>query len=646
MSFANSAFLLGLGALAVPLILHLMSREKPRRVVFPTIRYIKKGQRVQHGRRGIKDFWVMLARMLILAAIVLLLADPFIPRPVAVISKDADQVVVMVDLSASMRAANFDEFVANARKQIEAAHPNAEVGAIGSADGVIYALPVTTPNLDVWATILADKPRSTVGNHSDAISRIGSLMTTEEGPGRHVYVLSDLQAVDWQPERLGALDVAASVRIIAPPHSNSRNVAILGVDAESVERDGTRNLRLTIRLRNFWLEPVDTSLIVRVGSVNLLRPVVLQAGDTATVTLTLPDVDGSKGTVELASMDEYVDDDVFHFWAGPQPPLHVAVVANSATDRSKQSEVFFLSNALSISLPGTPMMAVTSRGPDIMWDTDIASFQSVFLLDAIADFSEAEAGLLHEYCSNGGTLVLFAGNRTADCLNRLADAGFNRINFRGFYGGVGRFRSSMVDSADTAHPLIAPFAEDAADLTLFPIYKAARLDPGKKHEILLAAGELPLLIREQVGRGELYVIGTSLSASWSELPTAICFLPLVRRMVELSTAADDRRVLNRILGKPLGIELPDETVAPTSPDVLRVGDQPVQVNYTREESDFTAVSDAAVRAHLTTQDVLLMADEREVPENERDSLQAHVAWALIAGLFIELLLANFRRKEA
>lgn len=640
MGWVHAGFLAGLAALSVPLIIHLMSREKPRRLVFPTIRFIKKGQRVQQGKRGIKDLLVMLTRMALLAAVVLLLAHPYRTQEDAPTRIDAEQVLLFVDLSASMRSAEFATYMRDVRKTIQTTHPNATLGAIGSSGHIEFAYPVGSGEFN-WESLAGLQPRPLIGNHAAALARVDSLFPAD-ATNRHLYLLTDLQAVDWQPERLSSVPDSTQTHILPPEHSNQQNLAITRVEAESVNSAPGRLLRVSVQVRNFWIESADTILEVEIGSKRESRALSISAGGLATAELSLENPDGNHGIARLRTGGQLPDDDAYHFWAGPQPQLLAAVVGDME-DPAKAREAFFLQNALSASLPGMPAIKVTTRGTDIMWDTDINQFQGIFLLDAVADFSPDEAALLYEFCHQGGMLALFAGERSADCLSRFADAGFARAQFRGFFGGVGRFRSTMIDTADFSSPLLRAFEEDSADLKLFPIYQASRLAPGPDQTILCAAEDnMPIILHEQVGRGDAYYAAISLSAAWSDLPTAMCFLPLVRGMLEQSTAATDRRVLNRTLGHPLGLDLPEGMEPPALPSVFQIGDQPIQINITREESDLRAVPEGAVLRRL--QDTVFRQNETAVqPEFSRQgSLQAILAWALLSALLLELLLANIR----
>lgn len=78
MSFLNATLLLGGLAAAVPIVLHLIARQEPRRVVFPAVRFLAEQVEVQRRRLQIRR-WVLLAfRALLLALLALALAQPHI----------------------------------------------------------------------------------------------------------------------------------------------------------------------------------------------------------------------------------------------------------------------------------------------------------------------------------------------------------------------------------------------------------------------------------------------------------------------------------------------------------------------------------------------------------------------------------------
>ncbi|WP_437230020.1 BatA domain-containing protein [Planctomicrobium sp. SH661] len=79
MTFLNSALLFGLGLVAIPVILHFLLKQKPKKLLFPALRLLQQVQRQSVRRLRMRHFILMLLRMLALALIVLALARPSVP---------------------------------------------------------------------------------------------------------------------------------------------------------------------------------------------------------------------------------------------------------------------------------------------------------------------------------------------------------------------------------------------------------------------------------------------------------------------------------------------------------------------------------------------------------------------------------------
>uniref|UniRef100_A0A7C2NV30 Aerotolerance regulator N-terminal domain-containing protein n=1 Tax=Schlesneria paludicola TaxID=360056 RepID=A0A7C2NV30_9PLAN len=79
MSLLNPALLFGLALAVVPVVLHLLLRAKPKRLVFPALRLLKQ-RRIQNTRRlRLRQWWLLLLRMLVVAVFVLALCRPSLP---------------------------------------------------------------------------------------------------------------------------------------------------------------------------------------------------------------------------------------------------------------------------------------------------------------------------------------------------------------------------------------------------------------------------------------------------------------------------------------------------------------------------------------------------------------------------------------
>ena len=80
MSFLAPLFLLGLAALAVPVLIHLIQRERKNVVQFPSLMFLQRIPYQSVRRRRIRNWPLLLLRLAALALIVAAFARPFLRR--------------------------------------------------------------------------------------------------------------------------------------------------------------------------------------------------------------------------------------------------------------------------------------------------------------------------------------------------------------------------------------------------------------------------------------------------------------------------------------------------------------------------------------------------------------------------------------
>src|SRR5436853_2542914 len=104
MSFLAPFFLVGLAALAIPVLVHLIQRERKRVVEFPSLMFLRRIPYQSVRRRRIRNWLLLALRAAALALIVAAFARPFVRQgPLAVTAAGgAREVVVLLDRSASM----------------------------------------------------------------------------------------------------------------------------------------------------------------------------------------------------------------------------------------------------------------------------------------------------------------------------------------------------------------------------------------------------------------------------------------------------------------------------------------------------------------------------------------------------------------
>src|SRR5262245_12410575 len=105
MSFLAPLFFLGLGAMVVPVLVHLIQRERKRVVEFPSLMFVQKIPYQSVRRRRIRHWFLLLMRAAAIALIVAAFARPFFESGAAASMAAAAvsrEVVILLDQSASM----------------------------------------------------------------------------------------------------------------------------------------------------------------------------------------------------------------------------------------------------------------------------------------------------------------------------------------------------------------------------------------------------------------------------------------------------------------------------------------------------------------------------------------------------------------
>ncbi|HET6426119.1 MAG TPA: BatA and WFA domain-containing protein, partial [Planctomycetaceae bacterium] len=79
MSWLHPALLFGLVLTVVPIVLHLLLRARPKRLIFPALRLLQLRNRQNSRRLRLRHLWLLLLRMLVIAGLVFALSRPSLP---------------------------------------------------------------------------------------------------------------------------------------------------------------------------------------------------------------------------------------------------------------------------------------------------------------------------------------------------------------------------------------------------------------------------------------------------------------------------------------------------------------------------------------------------------------------------------------
>ena len=78
MNFLYPSFLFGLFAVSIPILIHLFNLQKPKKVLFPNVRFLKQVQQSTSNKLKLKHLLILAARICFILFLVLCFAQPFI----------------------------------------------------------------------------------------------------------------------------------------------------------------------------------------------------------------------------------------------------------------------------------------------------------------------------------------------------------------------------------------------------------------------------------------------------------------------------------------------------------------------------------------------------------------------------------------
>src|SRR5262249_20222824 len=101
MTFLTPLFLAGLATLAVPVLVHLIQRERKRVVEFPSLMFVRRIPYQSVRRRRIRHWALLLLRAAAITLIVIAFARPFLRQgaSAAAATSGAREIVILLDQS-------------------------------------------------------------------------------------------------------------------------------------------------------------------------------------------------------------------------------------------------------------------------------------------------------------------------------------------------------------------------------------------------------------------------------------------------------------------------------------------------------------------------------------------------------------------
>jgi len=521
--FLHGYLLIGLMLSGVPVLLHLLLQQKPRRMLFPALRFLQARQQTNQRRLQLRQLLLLLIRMAIITAIVLALARPqLLGDPLGAAVDRPVVAVLVIDTSPSMGYApggvsRLDRARLRAQELLDELNPASRVALLDV--GQVVQEPFLSVS-EVRNRLQKLTIRPEAGALNRAVERACDMLkqsqqtVRETGEAPHLLlVFTDATRGAWDargtqptlPEGVRALLFDVGV-------SKPQNLGIEAIELVPPSVVPGRRFQVRARLR---ATPGghENELIAQLGDRTPERqPVVLVAGQqetTLSFDLLAPIEPGPYPlTLQLAARDDLKADDVRHAVVSVRRKARLLTIRQG--DAARVWEV---------ALDTLGAFENTSRTIEESESEKFADYSVITL----AHLPRLPAWLwdrLHAFVREGGGLAILPAGEDAHRpdyrdvrvlpapLERLVDRPPEQpLYWRRFVGG---------------HPLLEPFAlwsreanPDFAQENLRPFVRRYwQVGPLVKGVTVVAAYEndQPALLERLEGRGRVLLFTTPLDA--------------------------------------------------------------------------------------------------------------------------------------
>ncbi len=527
MVFLSPIFLLGLFAALIPVAIHLIRKEKPPKVMFSTIRFLKKTSKKLILFQQIQQWLLLLLRAALIALLVFAFARPLFNASVArLLDADPQSVVILLDTSMSMRYGDsFAEAKAAAIDLVEDLRAGDEVALITFSDSAGLVREFET-DLDAVRSQINGVEQAGYGatRFLPNLRLADQLLETSRYENRAIYLISDFQEVamgtgddGWKLApgvRFQGIDVGAD---------DSRNLVLTDVRSPQQLLEDATEQQILVRVRSTGTVYVDSGEVtLSIDGVMVdRRPVDLSNRSEEVVTFTTSfDAQGTHVGEVRINGDNFAVDNAYYFTVDVLPKIRVLVVNGEASENWFDDEGHWFGLAVS-SAAESPFVLETVE-PAAVSAAALRQNDVVVLLN-VGSLSDSQAQAINDYVTAGGSVLFAPADRVdPEIFNRqfaaIAPASLQHPDV------LARDDYLVIADLDRRHPILRPLNSDWT--ARFQGHWSVQ--PTVDAEVLMQFDNSEAaLVERQLGEGKAILFASSLDLEWNNLALQGLFLPFV-----------------------------------------------------------------------------------------------------------------------
>jgi len=527
MVFLTPLFLIGLLAALIPVAIHLIRREKPPKVMFSTIRFLKKTSKKLVLFQHLQQIALLLLRAAVIVLLVLAFARPLFNQSVArLLDADPQSAVILLDLSMSMRwQDNFDQAKAEALAVVDRLSGGDELGLIAFSGAAEVVRELDTEDGQLRELIESfDEPGFGSTRYYPNLRLADQMLEDSRYENRAIYLISDFQEVGLQgADESWKLAPGVALYLIDVGSADSENLVLTDVRSPEQLLEDSAQQQILARVRSTgtqYLGSGEVSLSLN-GQMVDRRPVDLTDRSEQVVTFAVNfEAEGDYvGEIRIAG-DDFADDNAYYFTVDVLPKINVLLVNGEASDNWFDDEGHWF--GLAVSSTDSSPFSLQTIDPAELSAAAMRQSDVVALLN-VGELTSSQAAALGEYVVNGGSLLIAPGDRVDERafnqqLGEISPARLEQV------GLLGRDDYLVIADYDRRHPILRPLGSDWSAR----FQGHWRLTPSEDAKVLMQFDNTEAaLVENDVGEGKVLLFASSLDLEWNNLALQGLFLPFV-----------------------------------------------------------------------------------------------------------------------
>jgi len=709
--FGSAMLLLWGLAAAAPVLIHLWSRRRYREMEWAAMEQLLAALRKNSRRIRVEQLLLLIVRVLILLLLALALAEPFLPffSSLGVAGADGGHThwVMVIDGSFSMDYRRSDGSHFSKAKELAAkmVSEQAQQGdgftlvLLSDPPQVVIGEPAFDP-ADVVEEINALQMRHAGGNLTATLSQVQDILTraATRSPrlvSNRVCLFSDLGRNTWDEvlaancrTRIASLAENSQLLLFDLGDDNQQNLAVTSLAMDEPLATAGRSIRFTAQVHNFG--DVDASgkrvKVLLDGLPVYEESLSIAAGSSTAIETGITfDTTGEHQIEARLEGDSLEIDNHRYMSVAVRESIRVLCIGG------KPGSARLVQRALNPFTTGEPYIRAELAPESALVERNLAAYDCVYLCN-VARFSAEEAGVLREFLSNGGGVVICLGDQVepANYNEMLATPGRRVLPAR--LGPLVRTGEHFLSGGDYKHPVARPFRDnEQAGLFTLPTFRYYKLEPIEKSQAVTALtfnGSDPALVEEKILRGRCILFATAASEKsvdsstsppvrWTLAPDWLNYPALHQEILRAAVAGRDQ-TRNTLVGEELTGGLPGTgsgaALNIVQPDNVRqnvrmtvdgeenrwqysaawksglyraeygrpvVSTQFYAVNVNTAESDLTRFDTTRLPAQIQRDGAGGSEEDPALPASRPPPLFRYFLFAVLALLFVEVFLGRW-----